>query len=163
MSEKRSLSGLPKQFISKKILSVLLEDFAFFGSVPFLFTVLIFSYFSGELLLFKRIIYTTLLGFIVSLIITKIHYKDRPRKEEFSIFMEKVIASSVPSTHSMIATSLAILISLAYPFAWLISTVVVLSFLVYIQRYVAKKHYMIDIIGGILISSFMVLFIVRVF
>ena len=160
--KKRSLSKIPKQWVSKKILRILLDDFALFGSVPFYVLVTMFAYFIGNKELFLRMVYTFLIGFVVVIAIKKVHYKDRPQKEEFNIFMEKVIASSFPSTHSLIITTITILLYLAYHSLWVLVTFGILSILVYTQRYITKKHFFIDIVGGIVLSVIIIVFVIKV-
>ena len=160
---RKSLRRLPKQLMSRKILSLILDDFSAFGSVPFYLFVALTAYFIGNVELSSRLAYSFLIGFIAIIIIKNVHYKDRPQKEEFTIFMEKVVASSFPSSHSMSVTILAILMGLAYPFAWLIIMSIFAALMVYMHRYISKKHFMIDIIGGILIGVAITIFVVKVF
>lgn len=159
----KRIRKLPKQLMSKKLLGLILDDFSLFGSVPFYWFITLGMYFIGNMLLFSRLAYSWLIGFIIILIVKNVHYKDRPRKEEFSIFMEKVAASSFPSSHSMGITVLAILISLTYPYGWIIAMLGFVSIMVYIQRYITRKHFVIDIIGGILIAIAITIFVVKVF
>ena len=159
---RKSLRKLPKQLMSRKILALLLDDFSAFGSVPFYLLVTLTTFFLGNFTLFSRLAYGFLIGFITILIIKNIHYKDRPQKEEFTIFMEKIVASSFPSSHSMSVTMLAVFLSLAYPLSWVVIMSVSAAILVYSQRYITKKHFMTDIIGGILISVAIAIFVVKV-
>jgi membrane-associated phospholipid phosphatase len=159
----RKLRGLPKQLMSKKILSLILDDFSFFGSVPFYLFVTLSAYFIGNTELFLRLSYGFLIAFIVLLAVKTVHYKERPQKEEFNIFMERMVASSFPSSHSLGVTGLSIFLALAYPFPWLITMLSFVSVMVYLQRYVTKKHFWIDIIGGILIAIAICVFVVKVF
>ena len=158
----RSIRRLPRQLVSRKLLSLALDDFSFFGSVPFYVFVTLTLFFIGNIELFSRLAYSFLISFILLLIIKNVHYKDRPRKEEFTMFMEKIIASSFPSSHSLDVTLLAIFFSIAYPFTWVISMSAILCLLVYIQRYITKKHFIVDIIGGILIAIAIAVFVVKI-
>jgi len=158
----KRIRRLPKQLMSKKLLALILDDFSFFGSVPFYIFATLGIYFMGNTGLFSRLAYSFLIGFIIILIVKNFHYKDRPQKEEFSIFMEKVVASSFPSSHTMSVTILAIFLSLAYPYLWVIIMSTIAAIMVYLQRYITKKHFMIDIIGGILISIAIIIFVVKV-
>jgi len=160
MSTKKA--RLHRQLMSKKILGYLLDDFSLFGSLPFYLLVMAGSYFIGNIELFLRLAYCLLITIIIILTIKNIHFKDRPQKEEFNILMEKVIASSFPSTHSMNITILTVLLSLAYPLPWLIAIFSALALLVYIQRYITKKHFIMDIMGGIFIGMAEVIFVIKV-
>ncbi len=162
MKKGRSIKKLPSELMSVKIFRLLFDDFSFFGSIPFYLFLLLLFFFIGNMDLFFRLLYTFLLSIIVILVIKNVHYKDRPQKEEFTIFMEKVIASSFPSTHSLFVTTIAILVSFAYPVAWVIITSCILSILVYIHRYISRKHFFVDIVGGILIGIVEIIFVIKV-
>ncbi|MBS3106529.1 phosphatase PAP2 family protein [Candidatus Woesearchaeota archaeon] len=149
-------------FMSKKLAGKLLDDFSLFGSMPFYVIVTLVTYFAGNRLLFERLAYGFLLSFIVIVTIKHFHYKDRPQKEEFTMFMERIAASSFPSTHSLGVTGIGLLISISYPYPWVIALASALCLLVYIQRYVSKKHFVIDIVASIAIAIAETVLIVKV-
>jgi membrane-associated phospholipid phosphatase len=152
---------ISKHLVSKKILSIILDDFSFFGSLPFYGLVTLVTYFVNPQL-FMRLIYCFIVSIIVVLTVKSVHYKDRPQKQEFTMFMERVVASSFPSTHSMNITILAILIMLAYPLLWVKATSIAVALLVFAQRYITKKHFFTDILGGILIGVAEVIFVIKI-
>jgi undecaprenyl-diphosphatase len=160
---RKSLRKLPRELMTTKLFKALLDDFSFFGSIPFYLFVTLVIYFLGNQELFLRLLYTLLIGFVLIIIIKRVHYKDRPQKEVFDAFMEKIVASSFPSTHSMTITSLLILLTIAYPFIWVGTLLTSLALIVYAHRYMTKKHYMIDIIGGIVIALIITIFVVKLF
>jgi membrane-associated phospholipid phosphatase len=162
MAKKPSIKRIPKQLMSKKVFGLLVNDFSFLGNVPFYLFVMLVSYFSGNIELFNWLAYTFVLGIIVVFSIKSIHYKDRPQKEEFNIFIEKMLASSFPSSHSLSVTVIAIYIILMYPYQWVIIMSVFACMIVYIQRYITKKHFVVDIIGGILVAFAIAIFVVKV-
>ena len=162
MRRKSKIRKIPTQLISKKIISLILDDISFFGSIPFFLFIAAMAYIFGNNVLFSRMAYLFILSLIVVIAIKSIHYKDRPQKEEFSIFMEKIVASSFPSSHTIGVTSLAILVSLAYPFLQVIIPMTFIAILVYLQRYITKKHFVMDIIGGILIAIAEVIFVIKI-
>jgi len=149
--------------MSKKILALILDDFSFFGSIPFFAFATFVVYLTGNLILFERLAYCFVISLIVVIGIKSAHFKDRPQKEEFSIFMEKVLASSFPSSHSIGVTILAILFYLAYPLIHVLIAGIIISILVYMQRYITKKHFVIDIMGGIIIAIVETVFVIKVF
>ncbi|MDO8481388.1 MAG: phosphatase PAP2 family protein [Nanoarchaeota archaeon] len=150
-------------FMSKKLASKILDDFSLFGSMPFFLLVTLIAGFAGNSSLFERLAYSFLISFITIVTIKGLHYKERPQKEEFNMFMERVVASSFPSTHSLAVTSLALLVVISYPYTWVISLAAMLCCLVYLQRYVSKKHFVIDIVASIAIAIAEVILIIRVF
>ncbi len=153
----------PNPWISRRLLSLILDDFSFFGSIPFYLFVTLIAYFTNHNLLFSRLGYSFLIGFLAIIAIKKVHYKDRPQKEEFTIFMEKVVASSFPSSHSATVTLLGILLSISFPTIWVISSAIIISLLVYLQRYITKKHFFIDIVGGAILAVIISIFVIKVF
>lgn len=159
----RSIKKLPNHIISRKLLSKILDDFSMFGSTPFYLFVTIAAFYLGNTTLAFRLVYGGLIGIIVILIIKTVHYKDRPQKEEFTLFIDKLMASSFPSSHSMVVTGIAILLSISYPDILIILLLSFISLIVFIQRYIRKKHFVIDIIGGMIISIVIAIFVVKVF
>ncbi len=153
---------LSRQLMSRKVFYIILNELGHFGSIPFFIFVTLAALYLGSYTLFERLAYSLLISITLILIIKGTHYKDRPQKEEFSIFLEKVIASSFPSSHSMNITILTILISMSYPTLPIIITLSLLSFTIYLQRYLTRKHFIADIIGGICIGIAEVIFVVRV-
>lgn len=163
MAKKKSIKRLPRQLMSRKIFSLIFDDFSFFGSLPFFLFITLSALFIGNIELFYRLAYFLLISIIVIIAIKTIHYKDRPQKEEFDIFMEKMVASSFPSSHSLTITALTIFLSLAYPYIWVVTMFSIISLMVYIQRYVTKKHFFVDIVGGILTAIVIAIFVIKVF
>ena len=64
MAKRKTINGLSKQIISKKIMAVTLDDFSLFGSLPFYAFVVIISYYLNTVL-FTRLIYSLLLTLII--------------------------------------------------------------------------------------------------
>jgi len=153
---------ITKQLMSRKIWRIILDEVGFFGSLPFFIFVTLASLAVGKAELFERLGYSFLISFIVILVIKGTHYKDRPQKEEFNIFMEKIIAASFPSSHSLNMTILALLLSMEFPYPGVMIGMALLAVMVYAQRYLTRKHFIADIIGGILIGIAEVIFVVRV-
>ncbi|MBD3163854.1 phosphatase PAP2 family protein [Candidatus Woesearchaeota archaeon] len=159
----KRFTKLPKQLMSIKLLKLILDDFSFFGSIPFYIFVTLSAGFMHNIQLFKQLAYSFLIAFIITMVAKNVHYRDRPQKEEFTIFMEKMVAGSFPSTHSMNITLLAVFLSLSYPYAWVTAMFGTFSLMVYVQRYLTKKHFLTDIVGGILIAVAIAVFVVNVF
>ena len=148
--------------LSKKIIKYFIDDISIFGSISFYWVFSAAFFFLGLYELFNRLAYCFLISIIVVIAIKSVHYKDRPQKEEFTIFMEKMIASSFPSTHSINITLISILLIYTFSYNWLMVMMPIIAFLVYLQRYISKKHFIIDIIGGILIGVAEAVFVLKV-
>ena len=88
---------------------------------------------------------------IVSIFIKYFYFKERPLKKEKTNLIERLDAASFPSTHSMRIFSLMFWIVLLGDMKLTIySTIIV--FLVSYSRIYLKKHYLIDVIFGIILS-----------
>jgi membrane-associated phospholipid phosphatase len=159
---KKSITNIPNEIVSKNILKIVLEDFSIFGSIAFYITAMLTVWFIGNQELFLRLLYAFLIGIVIIVIIRGGYHKDRPQKEEFDIFMERVIASSFPSSHSLFVTMLVVLLSIAYPRTGMIIISSIVALLVYLQRYITRKHFIMDIFGGILIAIIILVFVIRV-
>jgi len=140
-------------FMSRKLMLRILDDFSMFGSTPFYLVTTLALFFMNNIVLAKQLLFSYIAGHILILIIKSLHYKERPQKEEFTMFMEKMVASSFPSTHSLVVTLLAVHFSLAFPLPWVIGLSSLLALSVYAQRYVQKKHFIIDCFGGFILGS----------
>ena len=88
-------------------------------------------------------------------IITKLFYhKDRPIPQKRGTFINTISAGSFPSMHTIVATVIAIIVSVSvfseygYGSRWIIVTYVLLAILVGTSRVKLKKHYRIDVIFG---------------
>ena len=163
MVKGKFFTRLQRQILSRSIIQHFFLDISLFGSIPFYWAFAFGLYFAGMDRWFFQLAYCFLLSMVIVIVIKSIHYKDRPIKEEFSIFMEKMIASSFPSTHSLNITILAILASIWINNIGIVFLSSTLAVCVYIQRYLSRKHFVIDIIGGILIGIAEVTFVLRVF
>ena len=96
----------------------------------------------------------------ITLIATSIKYfffKDRPVKQSTNNIVERLDASSFPSIHSMRVFALTFWLSMF--FNNLIITIylsIIAVFVIYSRIYL-KKHYLIDVIGGIMFSILILL------
>ena len=134
----------------KKLIGSLIDSFSFFGALPFYLFLSFFIFFSGNEKLFERLIIGIIFCYAVVILIRIVYYKERPRKIEHGNIIEKVIASSFPSFHSCAVTILSLMICLYYKSAYMIALFSFISLLVFFNRYHLRKHYLSDIIAGIL-------------
>ncbi len=95
------------------------------------------------------------LGYLFIAICRVIYFKERPKKESYSGFMTKIIASSFPSMHA--CTSMYVGLSLAAEIKKPLVTLflVLLSLIIGYSRVYLKKHDWIDISFGFLLGWIM--------
>lgn len=80
-------------------------------------------------------------------------FKVRPDRQRFSGFFTKIDAGSFPSMHSARSTVLAILLAQVFTEP-LIRTLLVLGVLsVIVTRVLLKRHYVRDVIGGVVVGA----------
>lgn len=129
-------------------LNSVMKDVTCFGGVTFYAVLLVFSYFYD-----MRVFWTLLVGgvlmYAVNVPLKLVFYKDRPKKIEYKAMWEKFEASSFPSVHSARAVFLALVFwTLPVPFI-LRAFVVLIALLVMASRVWLKKHFLSDVIAGI--------------
>lgn len=149
----------------EKAFNEFIRDFTSFGNV-FLIVFLSLLIFG-----FKFPFFLIVLGLIVLEIITAgiklIYPKERPKKENHSNILEKIDAGSFPSVHTARVTFFAFMtvsftvnLNIQLGFANLL---IILPFVVAFTRIKMKKHYLIDVIAGLIIGFVLYLIPVLVF
>ncbi|MBI4148737.1 phosphatase PAP2 family protein [Candidatus Woesearchaeota archaeon] len=106
--------------------------------------VMVGTYFAAQLVVALVIIYAS------AVIIRLLYFKDRPNHERHKSVLERVDASSFPSIHAARITSMAYLFARQVP--ELVIPSVLLSLLVCASRVYLRKHFVIDVIGGIVLG-----------
>ena len=89
-------------------------------------------------------------GIIV--VIRIFYFKNRPEKETYNNFIERIDASSFPSLHSARIVFLAILFSVHFANQYLAILCTVVAALVSYSRIYLKKHDWIDVAGGVVVG-----------
>ena len=89
-------------------------------------------------------------GIIV--VIRIFYFKNRPKKETYSNFIERIDASSFPSLHSARIIFLAILFSVHFANQYLTILCTIVAALVSYSRIYLQKHDWIDVAGGIVVG-----------
>lgn len=138
--------------MAHKLIESFIDSFSFFGALPFYLFFSFFILFLGNLKLFIWLILGISFSYLFIMIIRLIYYKERPKIVEHKNILERIIASSFPSFHSCAITILSFLVCFYYKSTNLIVLFVIISFLVFFNRYHLRKHYLLDIIVGILLG-----------
>ncbi len=105
---------------------------------------LVGKYFAMQLIAALVIIYIAAVG------IRTLYFKDRPSHEPHKNFFERIDASSFPSIHAARASAVAYLVASWAPETTIIAVLV--AILVCASRLYLRKHFVIDILGGIAIG-----------
>lgn len=80
------------------------------------------------------------------------YFKNRPKKETYSNFLERIDASSFPSLHTARIVFLAILFSAYFANTYLTILCAITAALVSYSRIYLKKHDWIDVAGGVVVG-----------
>ncbi len=129
------------------------RDLTSLGSFWFALLLLTLIVVLGEYLLLSQLT----IGIIVTLIVVSgvklAYFKQRPKKQIYHNFLERIDASSFPSLHA--ARSLVIALIVANHFGNLQTTIFLigLAVLVAYSRIYLKKHFWTDVIGGWVLGS----------
>ena len=130
----------------------LIRDTSAFGGFPlycFLsLVVLLLGYFE----LFFQLLIGFILAFGVTVLIRLCYFKERPKKQKFANWIEKIDASSFPSLHAMRATVLTVLLSLFFANRVVAVVFAILAVLVAVIRVQEKKHDIFDVIIGLVLG-----------
>lgn len=100
-------------------------------------------------------------GIIV--LIRVFYFKDRPKKETPSNFLERIDASSFPSLHTARIVFLAILFSVHFANQYLTILCTITAALVSYSRIYLQKHDWMDVAGGIVVGLAMYFLVVKTF
>ena len=138
--------------MNKKYLDILFRDLTTFGGAIFYALIVLLAFAFNQ----DTLAVNLMLGFVISLIILipirLLYFKNRPQKQTYSNFLERIDASSFPSWHTARIVFLAIagIIYLKNTLLTIIS--IVLAILVCYSRIYLKKHDWIDLLGGIILG-----------
>lgn len=119
-----------------------------FGSVYFYLFLVIFMYLLNYKDFAVMLFYALVISYIISLSIRSIYFKDRPKKQKYTNFIDKLDASSFPSMHTMRIVILLVIFSMFFKRIDLAILFFAMSLIVAVSRSVIKKHFWSDIIGG---------------
>ena len=116
------------------------------------FYVLVTLLFIGEPQIFWGMLLSVGVVLVICSGIKAVYHKERPRKQQKNNWYQRLDAMSFPSLHAMRAFSLVFWLSLFVQrttFTLFASTI---ALLIIISRVYMKKHYVIDVVGGVLLS-----------
>ena len=138
-------------FIQKQ-LADFWRDITSLGSTLLYFIIVLPLFFTGKIQTATKLTAGYILIYIIAGAIKIIYFKNRPKKENYTNFVEKIDASAFPSIHSARATLMAAEISKLIDGPIATSFLFITAGLVCYSRIAIKKHYWTDIIGGIILG-----------
>ena len=136
----------------KRIIEQLWNDATVFGSMMFYLFLIAFVYLIGDARLSLMLFAGFILSFAVVGAIRLVYFRNRPNKEGYDNIIEKLVASSFPSMHSMRAALMLVLFLHYYMDVWISFLFAVIAIVICISRYKIKKHYVSDIIVGFILG-----------
>ncbi len=146
------------------IIKKFFEELTFLGGILFYIIFSLYFLFNKEYIFLTQLVAGLVIIYAVTLLIRLFYFKPRPKKIKHNNFIEKIDASSFPSIHTARTTFLFIF--LVFNFLnnlWILSLILILSFLVIYSRIYLKKHDWVDVVGGIMLGivSFILAFLFR--
>jgi len=137
----------------KKFTALLFRDLTSLGSIVFSVFLMLLLLILKENQLFWMLLVGTIATFVLTIIIRTIYFKNRPKKQEFRNYVEKIDASSFPSLHA--ARSVFLVLLFVYFFQSTIMTMflIIMGLLVIYSRVFLKKHDWKDLSWGAILGA----------
>ncbi len=136
-----------------KYLPILFRDLTTFGGAIFYGLLVLLAFAFQQ----KNLALDLVLGFFISLAILVpirlLYFKNRPQKQEYHHFLERIDASSFPSWHTARIVFIALTAIFYFNNTLLTITTSILALLVLYSRIYLRKHDWIDILGGIVLAG----------
>ncbi len=128
------------------------QDITVLGSFTFGVLLIAFLFFLGEHALAVQILIAFVLSFFLVLLIRLFFFKERPQYEGYHDALEKINASSFPSTHVTRMFAFFIILANDIHDRFFVAFLFLLIFLVALSRVYLKKHYVKDVLFGALLG-----------
>ncbi len=131
----------------------LLQDIKGLSGVPIFIAVVLISFFVGERALALQLTAGLALAYAITVILRIVFFSQRPDKQKFTNFVEKLDASSFPSLHSMRAAVLATILSLHFSNSLLTAFFAITAIAIAVARVLQKRHFARDVIAGLVFGA----------
>lgn len=135
----------------KKLVKMFFEQITELGSITIILTLIFITYFFEKTLSIKLFIGIIIIT-IIAMIIKALFFKARPKKQKTNTLIERLDASSFPSIHSARITFLTFLCVIYVDNIILKAFLIIIGILVAYSRIYLKKHYLSDVIAGIILG-----------
>ncbi len=136
----------------KKFLDLFFRDMTSLGGMFFYGLVVGGFFFLGDYDMVKRLLWVFIIITAISVIIRSVYFKDRPKKQKHSSFLERLDASSFPSIHAARSVSLAIILGRASEAHLFFIFAIIVAAIICFSRHYLNKHDSIDIVAGIILG-----------
>ncbi len=130
----------------------LLQDFKTLGGFPLYCALILASFILGEFGLSSQLFIGLILAFSLTALIRIFYFKQRPVRQSFKTWQQKIDASSFPSLHSMRAAVLATVLAAFFDNRILAVLFFALAVAVASARVLQKRHHMSDVVAGLILG-----------
>lgn len=138
-----------------------LSDLTALGGLPVYVAVSLMFFALEQQQVFWQLLTGLVAGYVITFGIRFMYHKERPVRQPSRNVAEKIDAASFPSFHSTRATILAIILMNFFLNPWITSLFAVGVVGVGVTRVVLKRHYISDVLVGILIGTTIGLLTIR--
>ena len=139
--------------MNQKYLDIFFRDLTTFGGATFYAVIVLLALAFNQTTLAVNLILGLIISLIILVPIRLFYFRDRPQKQTYSNFLERIDASSFPSWHTARIVLLAIT-AIFYFNNMLVNIIsVVLAVLVGYSRIYLKKHDWMDLLGGLILAG----------
>ncbi len=135
-----------------KYISIIFQDISTFGGLVFYLFLCLLFFLLSEITLTIKLLSGLIILYIIVNIARAVYFKERPQKQNYNNIIEKIDASSFPSMHASRASFLFFILYNHIRDIYLITLFFIIFILVCYSRIYLKKHYLIDVLGGIIIG-----------
>lgn len=137
------------RFTFQSVIEVVFRDVSTLGSALFYWFLAFILLSVGYVSVFVLLAIFFIAVYLLVAMIRFFYFKERPHKEPYSNFFEKIDASSFPSVHAARSVFLAFVLHTLFESTLLFSVLVFCAaFLVCVSRVLLHKHDIVDVIGG---------------
>lgn len=131
-----------------------LEDLKAFGGLPIYLILIAVFFILGYFSMSIRLAVGLFLAYALTSSIRFVFFKQRPDKQKFKGFAQKIDASSFPSLHAMRASCLAVLLILFFNNLFITVLAIIAAVCVALTRVLQKRHFASDVIAGLIFGVF---------
>ena len=136
----------------KKYTDLVFKDLTTFGGFVFFALVSLVALAFQEFILFYKLIFGFFLTLLTVILFRMIYHKNRPQKQEYKNFVEKMDALAFPSWHASRIVFLALIFTYLFNNNYLTTLFIITTLLVVYSRVYLKKHDWVDVLGGIVLG-----------
>ena len=132
----------------KEMIGEALRDATALGGLPLYALVTIIFAAMQKWIVFAELAIGLAAAYSLKAIVSTFFFKKRPKKKKYTNWFEKIDASSFPSTHSIRATVLGIMLAITFGNYWITALLVIGIATVGLTRIYFERHYWSDVSWG---------------